>query len=143
MSLIIPMADLFFPRRDIDLLRDVNMDDYGKIIERKSMNDDLWKCSHCYHLLDIEEIENRLIEDAERLVAGFLSQDFRCPKTHQVSIRQCASHSDLAIPFQMDMPVEEITKQMKVMHLVASSNGFDWLRYTIETTCVGTDFSSK
>jgi len=75
----------------------------------------------------------RLLEDVERIATSFMSQDFRCPRTRQVSIRFCASHSDLAVPLEMDFSVDDITDQMNVLHLVASSNGFKWLLQVIES----------
>lgn len=39
------------------------------------------------------EIENRLIEEVDRMSTGYLLQDFRCPTTHKAAVRMCAAQS--------------------------------------------------
>lgn len=73
----------------MDLLRDINLNSDLALREPHTK----WQCNHCKNKLDFLEIENRLIQEAERLSLRFLSQDFRCPKTQQVSIRLNASTS--------------------------------------------------
>jgi DNA polymerase epsilon subunit 1 len=117
--------------RDLDLLSNLTQ---AKGSDKPSSQS--WQCPHCQNELDVNEMENRLIEEVQRLTTLFLSQDFRCPKTHQVSIRFSSSHSELAAPLEMDITVDSIRKQLETLRLVAQSNGFEWLRTTIEELLV-------
>jgi hypothetical protein len=77
------------------------------------------------------QIENRLLDEAERLSTVFLLQDVRCPVTKQVSVKLCASTSDLCAPLIMDISQPELMKQYKVLLRVAEFHGFKWLESTL------------
>jgi DNA polymerase epsilon subunit 1 len=79
MSYILPDVICSFCKtcKDLDLLRDDGL-----------TNPDVkmrWKCSHCRNGIDTVEIENRLLNEVERMSTTFLLQDLRCPVTHEVS----------------------------------------------------------
>jgi hypothetical protein len=69
----------------------------------------------------------RLLDDLEKLIAGYLIQDFRCPKTHLVSTKVCSPVSELCLPLQMDLSLSAIHSQLTVLREVAKLHDFDWL----------------
>jgi hypothetical protein len=91
-----------------------------------------WKCEHCANKISVEEIENRLIAEVERLIARFLLQDFRCSKTHLISKRLCTATSELCVPLEMDFKQNEILFQLNVLLKVAIFHNFILLNTTIQ-----------
>jgi hypothetical protein len=90
-----------------------------------------WHCQHCNNQLDTEEIENRLLDKAERLSATYLLQDARCSTTRAVSTRVTASMSELSKPLYMDTSPAKLREQLGTLMRVAEFHGFDMLRTTI------------
>ncbi len=77
--------------RDYDLLGDPLLTDGKKDrLER-------WRCPHCGTQINLDQVENRLMEEVDRLCNAYCLQDFRCPKTHSVSTRLCSSTSGMYI----------------------------------------------
>lgn len=109
--------------RDIDLLRDHQL--------TQSPEDARWQCSNCSHVIDVVEIENRLVEAAEKLSVSFLLQDMRCKQTHKVSVKLCAATSDLCAPLEMDIPVSTLHSQLHVLFRVAEFYSMEWLKTTV------------
>jgi DNA polymerase epsilon subunit 1 len=110
--------------RDIDLLRDDSVTD-DEVSRR-------WRCTHCGNALDTVEIESRLVEEAQRQSTRYLLQDMRCPKTHIVSTRLCASTSDLCAPLAMDVSNADIRAQLSLLLRVAQFHKFEWLESTLQ-----------
>lgn len=110
--------------RDVDLLRDPSVTQPDPTQR--------WLCTHCLNALDQQEIEHRLIEEAQRQSTAFLLQDSRCPVTKAVSTRQCASTSALCQPLQMDVPVATLRGNLHLLLRVAQYHGYSWLQSTLE-----------
>jgi hypothetical protein len=90
-----------------------------------------WRCIHCGNAINTEEVENRLLDEAERVSTTFLLQDVRCPTTHAVSVRMCAVTSDLCAKLVMDVTPEKLHAQLGVLMKVARFHGFSWLEHTL------------
>jgi hypothetical protein len=143
---------LSFHHSDIDLLRDPSVLDNtypdhtnpltlttitpsSQSLSLSAVNPHRWKCLHCSNHLNQEEIENRLIEEVEKLQALYLLQDFRCSKTHAISSRLATSLSPRCEPLVMDMSMEQMKEEMELLRQVASIHGYyyvlemmeDWL----------------
>lgn len=112
--------------RDIDLLR-----------EQITVVDELthatiWKCSHCNHDLNSEELENRLIGELDKLTARYLLQDFRCPKTHQVAKRLASAYSLQSVPLVMDFTQDQMIYELNLLKEVAEIHKFPYLLNSLQ-----------
>jgi len=117
--------------RDVDLLRD---DALTAALGENKTRASCWKCPgpDCDDRIDLESIENRLIQDAERLSTSFLLQDLRCPQTHRVSSRLTTATSALSVPLQLDMSREELKRKLETLRRVAEFHEFPMLLETVE-----------
>ncbi|CAE7532284.1 Pole, partial [Symbiodinium microadriaticum] len=81
--------------RDMDLLRDPVLTGKNRMQGDEGGRAPLsgWFCTNCGNGYDVAGVEQRLLEDVERIVTTFLLQDFRCSKTLAVSTRLCSSTS--------------------------------------------------
>jgi DNA polymerase epsilon subunit 1 len=109
--------------RDLDLLRDESVTHTEKARR--------WRCVHCGNAINTEEVENRLLDEAERLSTTYLLQDMRCPQTHAVSTRLCATTSVLCKKLAMDFPAQKLHEQYSVLMKVARFHEFSWLEKTL------------
>lgn len=91
-----------------------------------------WQCSHCGSAYDVYEVEQRLLEDAERLCASFLLQDFRCSRTSAVSTRYCTSQSDFCAPLIMDFDPAALRSRLQTLQRVADFHEFEWLSESLK-----------
>ena len=117
--------------RDIDLLRDSSVID-GDSTKR-------WHCQHCNDQLDKTEIENRLIDKAERLSTAYLLQDARCTATSMVSTKLTSSVSDMSKPLYLDTMPAKLRVQFGILMRVAEHHQFELLKCTIselEPSCM-------
>lgn len=114
--------------RDIDLLRDHGVATVDAVAEKRT-----WElvCPQCFSSLDLESLEGRLVQEVYQVSSTFLIQDFRCPETHQVSIRFCAGITEMSRPLQMDFPLDDFKRQLNILLKVAEFHGFDMLEYVI------------
>ena len=114
--------------RDIDLLRDHGVAAAEAVSDKRT-----WEmvCPQCFSSVDLELLEGRLIQDAYRISSAFLLQDFRCPYTNQVSIRYCADISEMSKPLRMDIPLEDLRRDLDILLKVAEFHGFELLEYVI------------
>lgn len=110
--------------RDLDLLRDESL-----ICEPPPRR---WICTHCHNKLNTEEVENRLLEEAERLSVSFLLQDFRCAKTHRVSRRLGSAVSELCDPLVMDLSQSVVRRRLDVLAKVAAFHQFELLLEAVQ-----------
>jgi DNA polymerase epsilon subunit 1 len=136
--------------KDVDLLRDPLLsgkamldeeyrrssttgavDPYGEQEEETLLASPKWQCSHCGNAYDVFEVEQRLLEDVERISASFLLQDFRCSKTAAVSTRFCTSQSDFCAPLVMDFDPESVKVRLRTLRKVAEFHEFEWLLETL------------
>lgn len=75
--------------RDYDLLRDPVLSDANLTISER------WRCPNCHTAMNLVQVENRLLSEIDKMCTAFLVQDFRCPRTHAVSVRLCAPTSGM------------------------------------------------
>jgi len=128
--------------RDLDLLRDLRLTtvdlpyDAKKNRSAAEIKDLLrvwrWRCSHCENGLDTVEVENRLIQEVERLSTAYLLQDAYCTRTKVVNMRLCAATSDLAADLVMSTPPTSLQAQLRTLLRVARFHDFKLLAGTIE-----------
>ena len=110
--------------KDVDLLKDPNLTNVDK--------EHRWACLDCGNMLDTVEIENRLLNETERLTSSFLMQDARCSVTHQVSTKLCSAVSHIAAPLEMDVSPTTQHQKLTVLREVARFHGFSLLQNTVE-----------
>lgn len=73
--------------RDYDLLRDPVLSDTELSVAER------WRCPNCHTAMNLVQVENRLLSEIDKMCTAFLVQDFRCPRTHAVSVRLCSPTS--------------------------------------------------
>ena len=112
--------------RDMDLLRDLTLTNPALNKAKR------WRCAHCENGLDTVEVENRLLQEVERLSTAFLLQDAYCSRTKMVNSRLCAATSDLAAALVMQTPPEALRAQLRTLLRVAAFHDFKLLAATIE-----------
>ena len=110
--------------KDVDLLKDPHLISGDKYYR--------WSCTDCGNMLDTVEIENRLLNETERLTSSFLMQDARCSVTHQVSTKLYSAVSHIAAPLDMDVSPTAQHQKFTVLYEVAKLHGFSLLQSTLE-----------
>jgi hypothetical protein len=113
--------------KDIDLIH--VFDD--KVFNDNPDADNRWKCE-CGNIVDLVEIENRLLDDVKRLCVSHQVQDLRCASTHMVSSRLCASHSELSRPLVLDQTIGYSKKKLSILQKVGQLHNFELLQDTIK-----------
>jgi hypothetical protein len=87
-----------------------------------------WKCTHCNNQLNVEEVENRLLEEVDKVQVSFCLQDFRSPKTHLVSSRLATSLSLQCEPLEMSQTASQVESQLRLLLQVAELHQFEFLQ---------------
>ena len=102
----------------LDLLRDPSL-----VTSEANLR---WRCGNCSNALNKEEVENRLIDEVEKLTASFLLQDFRCSKTKLASKRNATNLSPLSEPSKMDKPKDKFQQELLTLQKVATLHTFGY-----------------
>lgn len=111
--------------KNLDLLRDETL--------MHASSDDKWKCEKCDHLLDTQEIEQRLVGEGERLSTSYLLQDMRCGASNTMVVRLCAATSDMCAPLKMIVGPADIRRKLEIMLKIARMQNFEYLEYIVQT----------
>jgi len=119
--------------RDLDLLRDIGI---------TGPEETRWQCIQCRNVLDKVGIENRLIEEAERLTLGYSLQDLYCPQTRRASRRLCTARSEMSAPLVMNTSPEMFRNKIGVFVRIAQFYNFEFLEATLQDLLLGETLQS-
>ena len=111
--------------RNLDLLRDE--------VLLKADVEDRWKCEKCNHLLDTQEIEQRLVDESERLSTSYQLQDLRCSASNATVVRVCAATSNMCAPLKMNLGPADIRSKLELILKIARMQNFEYLEYIVQS----------
>jgi DNA polymerase epsilon subunit 1 len=109
--------------RDLDLLRDLGV---------TGPEDTRWQCVQCHNVLNRVDIENRLVEEAERLSLSYMLQDLYCPQTRRASRRLCTSRSEMSAPLVMNTTQQLLQSKIDIFIRIAQFYKFDFLQSILD-----------
>ena len=91
-----------------------------------------WACDECGVPYNIDDIERRLIESANRKVLIYQLQDLRCSKTNRASTKMMSKKSGCSTHFKVDLTKSKILSQVRILDHIAEHHELSWLHETTQ-----------
>ena len=112
--------------------RDLNLCDMPVFEEGEAAPKRHWACDECGISYNIDDIERRLIETANRKVLRYQLQDLRCTKTNRTSTRMMSRQSDCSTRWKLDTTKSDLLSQIHILNHLAEHHELSWLHETTQ-----------
>lgn len=112
--------------------RDLNLCDLPVFGVDEAIPKRHWACDECGAPYNIDDIERRLIESANRKVLSYQLQDLRCSKTNRASTKMMSKKSGCSTHFKLDMTRCKALSQVRILDHLAEHHELSWLHETTQ-----------
>ncbi|GEQ71873.1 hypothetical protein JCM33374_g5559 [Metschnikowia sp. JCM 33374] len=94
--------------------------------------EDVWACTHCHKSYNKAAMEEELISQCNKLVAKYLSQDYKCTRCHAIKSDNMSEFCKCSGEWIETVKFEYVEKRLEVFRNVASTFGLKMLSVQLE-----------